>query len=409
MIHVCYGLYDKDGRYSKFTGISICSIFENTTADVTIHILHDNTLSEENRDKFVWLVGRYGRQIKFYNVEKLCAEKIAEFKKLFPSIETARFTIGTMYRLVIIDLFDTEMEKVIYLDSDILVNLDISELWNTNLRNKPLAAVAESQADSVGFPLVSKQHYLINSNLVTYENYFNAAVMVLNLDYLREQKEKINSAMRFIAENTECFCFDQDIMNYCFTNEYLHLDPKFDQFVARTLERVDKKISQRKVIYHYTGSDPTFDFSDSLNKLYFKYFVKTPWFDLKMLENISDGVKQIYNDGKSFALRISKIVSGKRKIFFTTPANEEAVRQIFSVTADEEIILSDKADMQIVLREKLNDGDKILFVIVANYQSVKKFLIQLGFTEYKDFINGTEFLTTEQGGIFNSYSLVKIM
>ena len=32
MIQVCYGLYDKDGRYSKFTGTSMLSIFENTSA-----------------------------------------------------------------------------------------------------------------------------------------------------------------------------------------------------------------------------------------------------------------------------------------------------------------------------------------------------------------------------------------
>lgn len=29
MIHVCYCLHDKDGRYSKFTGTSMLSMFEN--------------------------------------------------------------------------------------------------------------------------------------------------------------------------------------------------------------------------------------------------------------------------------------------------------------------------------------------------------------------------------------------
>ena len=32
MIHVCYGLYDKDGRYSKFTGTSMLSMLENAFA-----------------------------------------------------------------------------------------------------------------------------------------------------------------------------------------------------------------------------------------------------------------------------------------------------------------------------------------------------------------------------------------
>lgn len=53
MIHVCYALYDKNGKYSKLTGTSICSLFENTKAWVTIHLLHDHTLTEENRAKFI--------------------------------------------------------------------------------------------------------------------------------------------------------------------------------------------------------------------------------------------------------------------------------------------------------------------------------------------------------------------
>ncbi len=41
MIHICYGIYDKTGHYSKFIGISMISIFENTKESVTVHILHD--------------------------------------------------------------------------------------------------------------------------------------------------------------------------------------------------------------------------------------------------------------------------------------------------------------------------------------------------------------------------------
>jgi len=411
VIHICYGLYDKDGRYSKFAGTSIVSVLENLPLpplrQVTFHILHDNTLTDDNRDKFNYLVGSYGQQIKFYNVEKLCAEQLADFKKIFPAIDAARFTIGAMYRLLIADLLDANIHKVIYMDSDILVNLDISELWNIDLQDKPLAAVAESQADPRGFPSVSKSHYLINAELVSYENYFNSAVLLLNLERLRQERDNLNSAVKFISK-TECFCFDQDVLNYCFANEYLHLDAKFDQFVARSVERADK-ISPRRVIYHYTGADPTFDFGDKLNKLYFSYFVKTTWFDLQMLENISEGVKKNYNDGKSFALKMSKVVSGKRRLFMTTSVNLKAVIKIFALEAGEEIILADKPGALNVLFEKLQGGDKILFVVLPNYQQVKNILVQRGFEEDRDFIDGTNFLTTTQGKSFNSYSLVKTL
>ncbi|MBQ7629907.1 MAG: hypothetical protein IJS81_06805 [Selenomonadaceae bacterium] len=32
MVHVCFGLHDSDGRYSKFTGTAMLSMFENCSA-----------------------------------------------------------------------------------------------------------------------------------------------------------------------------------------------------------------------------------------------------------------------------------------------------------------------------------------------------------------------------------------
>ena len=58
MIHVGFSLYDKTGRYSKFTGTAILSMFENTKSEVTVHILHDNTVSADIRNKFSSLAER---------------------------------------------------------------------------------------------------------------------------------------------------------------------------------------------------------------------------------------------------------------------------------------------------------------------------------------------------------------
>ena len=63
MIHVCYALFDRDGTYSKFIGTSILSMFENTQEKVTIHLIHDSTLTDENRKKFMRLVLDYDQDI----------------------------------------------------------------------------------------------------------------------------------------------------------------------------------------------------------------------------------------------------------------------------------------------------------------------------------------------------------
>ncbi len=51
MIHVCYAMRDESGKYSKFVGTSMLSMFENTREKITVHLIHDSTLSHESRKK----------------------------------------------------------------------------------------------------------------------------------------------------------------------------------------------------------------------------------------------------------------------------------------------------------------------------------------------------------------------
>ena len=155
MIHVCFGLHDQNGRYSKFTGTAILSLLENTSSEVTIHILHDNTLSHENHDKFIYLVGRYGQHVEFYNVEKIFLQKFPE-ASTFPDKFQSLYSPATMYRFLIPHVFSAAVDKVIYLDSDIVVNLDIEELWRVRLGANPLGAVeAVRVSDDVTAYIVS--------------------------------------------------------------------------------------------------------------------------------------------------------------------------------------------------------------------------------------------------------------
>ena len=54
MMHVCYAIYDKTGSFSRIAAASLQSLYDNTDAWVTVHILHDNTLSEENKEKYIY-------------------------------------------------------------------------------------------------------------------------------------------------------------------------------------------------------------------------------------------------------------------------------------------------------------------------------------------------------------------
>ena len=387
MIHVCYGLYDKDGRYSKFTGTSMLSMFENTSASphsIIVHILHDNTLSADNRDKFIYIAGMYGQIVKFYNIEELCTNSISIF----------RFTI--------MELFDASIKKIIYLDSDIIVNLDIRELWQTELDDAPLAAVPEIDIEP---PNISR-HYLMKENFVDYRNYFNTGVLFLNLQVLKNERETIRNGIKFVSEHP-CEWFDQDILNYCFSERYVSLPEKFDVF-TNVEHETGKSAKIRSAIYHYIGSYLGLNTNDLLNQLWFKYFAKTPWFNENAIGHLYDGMRHIYIEQKNFATQISALMSGRTRAFFVQPNMLEAVRKIFYVKPEEEIIAADSPESLQRAANSLAARDKIFFVL-ANYPAVHAAFTRAGFVEGRDFLNAALFLSDAHGVPLNTYPLIKLL
>ena len=187
MIHVCFGFIDNSGRYSKFAGASICSIFENTNQKVTVHIIHDNTLTESNREKFIELAENYRQQIRFYNLEKLKPEKLQWIREQLPWTAKSFLTIGALYRLFIPELLPDEINRAIYLDSDTIVNLDLNELWTLNLENKPIAAVPEGLINGGNKIGALANHFVVKNGIATNIEYFNSGILVMDLQQVHSR------------------------------------------------------------------------------------------------------------------------------------------------------------------------------------------------------------------------------
>ena len=335
MIHVCFGLHDKTGHYSKFTGTAMLSMFENAPPPpnaITVHILHDNTLTQDNRDKFSYIAGHYGQCVKFYNVDKICADKIAEMFRLIPAVKNSRVSVGAFYKFIIPQVIPLEIDKIIYLDADIIVNLDISELWQINLKNYPLGVVTESSNGIEGFSVC-------RDGVIKTEDYFNSGVMLINLNLLRNEEKTIQQGLIFKSNNPKYRQFDQLIFNYCFSTRTLKMPIKFNRFVVS--EQKERKPNVEKKIYHYADHKIKLDIKDPFNRLWMNYFTKTPWFNAEAIGQLYAGFEQIHIKLKSSMVNLSAIMSGKTRVFFTLPQDVEIVREIFSIRDDEDIILAD--------------------------------------------------------------------
>ncbi len=96
---------------------------------------------------------------------------------LFDEIVLKQYAISFFHRFLIIHLLDSAIEKILYIDSDILVNGDLRELWNTDISNHILAGVLDTFY--IDYEL-DKIREFFGGNV---NKYFNTGVMLLNTDY----------------------------------------------------------------------------------------------------------------------------------------------------------------------------------------------------------------------------------
>ena len=394
MIHICFGLHDGDGKYSKFVGAAMASIFANTCAPVTIHILHDATLTLGNRDKFNCLAGRCGQSVEFHNVEQLCPNEIALLNEKLSVALGARYTIGAFYRLLIKEILQRQgITRAIYLDADIVVNLDIAKLWRQDLQNFPLAAVPEMTATG-GLMITNK--FVLRAGIVRQENYFNSGVLLFDLRGLGENF--FVDGVNFLVNHPDCDCFDQDILNAFFSAGYLKLDKKFDSFID-TERLINAPVADK--IYHYAGHCLGLNQSDAFNRLWLKYFVQTPWFNLDALANLNEAFLKANEDHTLRIQQVMRLCVNRRRAFFIEPHNIAVTKILFNIRDDERIIefRGDAESMNELLTAMHEQrGQTMFFICVKKYPPVGRHLLQNGFVEFQDFVSGMEFMTRAQCG-----------
>lgn len=202
-----------DDNYAPFVGTTICSIIKNTKSNVDFYIL-DGGISEENKNKIYSLTKKKKNiSIEFITIEKEKLEK-------FPNIE--HYSLNTFSRYFIPEC-KPKLNKIIYLDVDIIVKGDIAKLYNQDLEEFPLGAILED--------FYLGNYTYLKKTIPEYHggsNYFNAGVLVLNLDYFR----KNNLTQILINKTLELANIlntaDQDVFNLVFENNFKALDYKFN-------------------------------------------------------------------------------------------------------------------------------------------------------------------------------------
>jgi lipopolysaccharide biosynthesis glycosyltransferase len=219
-------------------------------------------MTEKNRSFLTETAESFGQRIEFHDVSR-CVIMIEE---KVPRAAFGVFTVGAVFRLAI--PYVLSVDRVIYMDSDIVVNLDIRELWDIPLEDRSLAGVFDKvhrrfSASALKFALIGCDRTA----------YINSGVLLMDLKRVRERYDLAGqSAGWFDKHGHLANLLDQDMINSLFRGDIKIIAGKFNR-------GTDHSNDISGAILHTAGSIKPWSAprNKALSLLYWKTFLKTPW------------------------------------------------------------------------------------------------------------------------------------
>lgn len=321
-------------EYAPILSVAMASLLSNVSPSHFYDIVVLTCdMSADNMSRLSKLVvGKPFCSLRFMNINKLVAG--------LSFYTWAHFTAFTYYRLIIPDLFK-EYDKVLYLDSDIVVNADVSELYNVVLDEEHwLAAaidthVAGRMSNDNGYA-GEEGKYFKDLGLEEGE-YFQAGVMLINIKRFLsafQSRELVEGASK-----TNYRWLDQDYLNVLCHGKVKFISNRWNVMILNTPSRIDENhmrddyydsyIDARAnpYIIHYVGrSIPCFNPTADMYQFFWEYARITPYYELllalvvKEAENravnrMQKEFEKYRNERLSFSLK-RKVIDPIVNIFF---------------------------------------------------------------------------------------------
>jgi lipopolysaccharide biosynthesis glycosyltransferase len=213
----------------------------DSTREVDLKVL-DGGISKYSKNTFCRLVERYGKVVRLQFVE--VDDSLFRDATLGPAESHMTYCRTLLPRLL-------DVPRLIYLDCDLLVFRDLSELFDLELSlGKILAAVPDSET----LTLSDDSRAVASAmNLPAIGRYFNAGVMLLNLQELRKQNFTEKSLEFFENWKGHYRFHDQSAINFLLHRQIAKL-PEYWNRASWQFDQQDN--NDLDCVLHYTTSAP---------------------------------------------------------------------------------------------------------------------------------------------------------
>lgn len=270
-----------DNNYGTYAGITINSIIKNATQGDKYDILvFTNDMSDEKIQQIL-LLRNSDVSIRFVYVDDI-------MKSLDINISN-NYKIVTYYRLLLQRIM-RQYNKVIYMDSDIIVNHDLHEAWNIDISDFLVAGTYDSLIAAWQSYDSGMQAYFETLNVNQPGQYLQAGFIILNI---KELNDLFASDYLLNKACQEHFIFaDQDLLNIACKGKIKYIDQAWDvlnlsdegrklcyEFLEKKfVAQLEKAEETPKAIHYVEQSFPILGNGRKFGNIYWKYVYDTVFY-----------------------------------------------------------------------------------------------------------------------------------
>ncbi len=295
-------LYCFDNNFWRMAAVSIYSLFEHKNPDTTINVHCMVAPHTHGHRKIKKIIGQGG---------KLIWKTIPNRRNPYANIDYSRWSPVIFYRMFAHTVFPNQ-NKLLYLDSDTLIQSDLTELYQTDISKYALGAIRDMAPTNI--PNDPNGIYVreFKEKYLQHDLYVNSGVLLLNLEYLRT----IKSPWPIKSELTYP---DQDIINTTFDGQILELPLRYncipEIYIDKKFKQSERNFVQNKIhIMHFYAIKPFYYQFTPVN--IYSLFTRTAY---KIDLYPEDFIKQEYK-------RKQKKHNNKTNIPFITTTKDNKIR-----------------------------------------------------------------------------------
>jgi len=261
-----------DDNYIEQAMVLFRSLADNHDCNIAV-IIFNAGLSAKNKEMLQCILDGYGYKLQYVSVDK----------ELFRDApKRINISVETYFRLLAFELLPN-VDKVLYLDADIVVDGSLEKLWNLDMGEYCIAGVADQgnvQEDTYHRAILGLKRRSV---------YINGGVLLMDLNNIRG-KISVDDILKYIAEMGGRLKYqDQDVVNVLFEDEILYLPAKYNctPLYKNTRDFTSyycypQKRKRPCIIHYMGGAKPWRDFYGyKYFKEYKKYCYKTKCRKLK--------------------------------------------------------------------------------------------------------------------------------